>query len=144
MSGFRQVTAVTVVVFWGSDSNNRQINNYLKKWAVELYGAFPASVKGCVICVDVRVDRNSGAKEKFSTSERDGFLTTSAKCFADSGSDSGLSSVTQGMMSLGHKDSLIHTAIGSENKVIHEMKISLDNKGVVQNVKTQGADKDMA
>ena len=47
-------------------------------------------------------------------------------------------------MSLGHKDKLIHTAIGSEKKVIHEMKISLlDNRGVVQNVKAQGADKDI-
>ena len=61
------------------------------------------------------------------------FFTTSAKCLSDSESDSGISNVTQGMLSLGHKNTHIHTAIGSEDKVIHEMKISLlDNHSVVQ------------
>ena len=47
-------------------------------------------------------------------------------------------------MSLGHKNTCIHTAIGSEDKSIHEMKISLfDNHGVVQNIKTQGTNKNI-
>ena len=86
--------------------------------------------------VDVLVDRNSVAKDNVSTTEKKGYLTTSAKCLSDTGSDSCLSNVTQGMMSLGHKNTCIHTAIGSEDKIIHKMKISLlDNHGVVQNVK---------
>ena len=47
-------------------------------------------------------------------------------------------------MSLGHKNICILTTIGSEEKVIHEMKISLlDIHGVVQNVKTKGRDKNI-
>ena len=45
------------------------------------------------------------------------------------------------MMSLGLKNTRIHTAIGTEEKVVEEMKISLlDDCGVVQNIKTQGSE----
>ena len=94
-------TAETHVRFPTSDSSHncillgpvlksKQVYNYLKKQAAELYDGFPASVKRCVMSVDVLVDRNSGDKENFSTSERDWFLTTSAKCLADTGSNSGV------------------------------------------------------
>ena len=72
-------------------------------------------------CGKSLADRDSGAKDQFATCERDGYMVTSAKCLADTGSDSGVSSVTKVMMTLGHKDTLIHTCIGSKNEVVEEM-----------------------
>ena len=38
-------------ILLGPDSSNTQVYNYLKKQAAEFYGAFPMSVKGCVMSV---------------------------------------------------------------------------------------------
>ena len=71
-------------ILLGPDSGNEQVYECLKEQAAELYGAFPGStVKECVISVDVLVKRNLGAKDPFPTSERDGYMTPSAKCLAD-------------------------------------------------------------
>ena len=56
----------------------------------------------------------------------------------------GVSGTTNGLMSLGLKNTTIHTCIGSRNEVIEEVKVSLlDANGVVQNIKTQVSDKEI-
>ena len=88
----------------GPDSNNTRMYAYLTRQAAKLYEEFPQSVKGCVHSADILVDRNSAAKDNVCTSEKGGYLTISAKCLSDSGSDSAISNVTDGMMSLGFKN----------------------------------------
>ena len=45
-------------------------------------------------------------------------------------------------MSLGMRNTTVHTCIGTKNEVIEEVKISLfDIKGIIQNVQTQVTDK---
>ena len=119
----------------GSDSGNSKMYTYLTEQAAKLYAEIPQFVKGCVHTANILLDRNSASKDSGNTSEKGGYLTTSAKCLSDSGSDSSISNVTQGMISLGLKNTHIHTAIGTEGKGVEEMKISLlDNCGVVQNI----------
>ena len=87
----------------GPDSGNTKMYIYLTEQATKLLAAFPQSVKGCIHTADVLVDRNSVSKDNVSTLEKGGYLTTSAKCLSDSGSDSSISTVTKGKMSLGKK-----------------------------------------
>ena len=60
----------------------------------------------------------------------------------DSGSDTGISAKSNGLMSLGLQNTIIHTCIRTKNQVLEEVKVSLlDAGGYIQNVRTQASDK---
>ena len=81
-------------------------------------------------------------KDIIVTTEKVGYLIVAVKCLSDYGSDLAISNMTKGMKSLGVKNTRIHTAIGTEDKVVEEKKIFLpDDRGVVQNIKSQGSDR---
>ena len=106
----KEITCQDNIVI-GPDSNNHKIYNYLTKQAARLYEEFPHTVKGCVHSADILVDRISAEKDKLLTTEKGGYLTVEAKCLSDSGSDSAIANKTKGMMSLGVRNTKIHTAI---------------------------------
>ena len=88
------------------------------------------------------MDRYSKEKDKLVTTEKGVYLTVAAKCPSDSGSDLAIANKTKGIMSLGVRNTRIHTAVGTGDKVIEDKKLSLlDERGVVQNIQTQSSDR---
>ena len=67
-------------------------------------------------------------------------MTTSVKALLDMGSDTGISVVSECLLSLGIKNTAKYTSIGSVRQTLEESKISLlDSFGIVQNIYTQSS-----
>ena len=64
-------------------------------------------------------------KDNIVTTEKGAYLTVAGKCLSESGSYLAISNITEGMMSLEVKNTTIQAAIGTEDKVVEEKKISL-------------------
>ena len=55
-----------------------------------------------------------------------------AKCLSDTGSDSAIANKKEGMMSLGVRNTRVHTSIGTVDKGVEDKKLYLlDERGVV-------------